>query len=147
LAAIISAASASAIAAMLAITLLADHLVSLRLADTDQIAASAPGDTTPGPLVDRRGKTDALPGAVDPPARTPREIRSVEVVGVRGAAVVYRDGDGNLLFRTDPLANVTVVARDVKLPEITIRDSAEAPVERVEVEAVPAQIMTAVSRN
>jgi hypothetical protein len=58
----------------------------------------------------------------------------VEVVGIRDAAIVYRDRDGNELFRTDPLANVTIVAKNVDLPEVTIRENARTQVDRLPVE-------------
>ena len=59
----------------------------------------------------RDSKTDALPVPTAPQTRA--EIKSVEVVGVRGASIVYRDRSGNILFQTDPLANVTVVSKNV----------------------------------
>ena len=50
-------------------------------------------------------------------------IAAVEFVGLRDIAIVYRDRDGKVLFQRDPLSNTTVVARDVVLPEATVRDS------------------------
>jgi hypothetical protein len=60
------------------------------------------------------------------PARpsAPRTVASIEVVGVHDAAIVYRDRNGNVLFRTDPVNNVTVIAKGVKLPDITVRHNA-----------------------
>lgn len=140
-AAVISAATASAIAAVLAITLLADHLVSLRLAEAERLPGADGGAST-GLSVDRRGRTDPMPPASGEP-RTPRQIRSVEVIGIRNTAIVYRDASGDLLYRSDPVANVTVVAKDVVLPEVTIRDSAATPVERVELNLAPGLLLTA----
>jgi hypothetical protein len=73
--------------------------------------------------VNREGKGDRLATASSPRDGADTVIATVEVVGLRDAAVVYRARDGRVLFRTDPLANATVVAKDVALPEITIRET------------------------
>src|SRR6266542_1863445 len=65
-------------------------------------------------------------------------VTAVEVVGLRNTAVVYRDREGRVLFRTDPVSNATLVAKDVVLPEITIRDSGRSTVNPVPIE-VPAR--------
>jgi hypothetical protein len=62
------------------------------------------------------------------------EIKFVEVIGVRDAAIVYRDREGNVLFQTDPLANVTIVSKNIELPEITIRETESTKVERIPVD-------------
>jgi hypothetical protein len=82
--------------------------------------------------VNRALKGDRLPPAR---AREPRRfISSVEVVGLGNVAVVYRDREGNILFRTDPLTNVTIVTAGVTLPKVTIRDSDHAPPKRLPLE-------------
>jgi hypothetical protein len=82
--------------------------------------------------VNRALKGDRLPPAR---AREPqRSISSVEVVGLGNVAVVYRDREGNILFRTDPLTNVTIVTAGVTLPKVTIRDSDHAPPKRLPLE-------------
>jgi hypothetical protein len=58
----------------------------------------------------------------------------VEVIGLRDAAVIYRDRDGRILFRSDPLSNATLIAKDVVLPEVTIRDSSRSPVQPMPVQ-------------
>ena len=40
-----------------------------------------------------------------------------------------------MLFRTDPLSNATLVAKDVILPEITIRDSGRSTISPVPIDA------------
>jgi hypothetical protein len=105
--------------AALSIVILGDNLA----------AASAPPQNTAEFAVNRESKTDALPVPDTPQTRA--EIKSVEVVGVRGASIVYRDRSGNILFRTDPLANVTVVTKNVELPEVTVRETETTKVERV----------------
>jgi len=85
--------------------------------------------THPAPLA----KAERLP-ANAPALPGEKRVAVVEVVGVRDAAIVYRDRDGRLLFSTDPVANVTVVAKNLMLPEVTVRDSAESQVERVPIE-------------
>jgi hypothetical protein len=42
-------------------------------------------------------------------------------------AVIYRDRDGQILFRTDPITNMTAVARGTALPEVTIRETSRTP--------------------
>jgi hypothetical protein len=51
--------------------------------------------------INRNSKSDAMPKVAN--TQTPRRITSVEVVGVEDAAIVYRDRDGNILFKTDPV--------------------------------------------
>lgn len=76
--------------------------------------------------VNRALKGDRLPSRAQ--SREPdQSIASVEVIGLDNVAVVYRDRLGQILFHTDPLANVTVVGRGIALPEVTIRDSNRAP--------------------
>jgi hypothetical protein len=84
--------------------------------------------------VNRALKGDRLPPA--PKREAQRSISSVEVVGLGNVAVVYRDRDGNILFRTDPLTNVTIVTAGVTLPKVTIRDSDHAPPKRLPLERV-----------
>ena len=88
--------------------------------------------TTPSPA-SQSAKADRLPASAPAPAGDNR-ITVVEVVGVRDAAIVYRDRAGHVLFSTDPMANVTVVTKNLALPEVTIREAAESQVERVPVE-------------
>jgi hypothetical protein len=68
------------------------------------------------------------------------EIATVEVVGLRQPAIVYRDRDGRELYRTDPVNNVTIVIKDLLLPEVTVRErgASNAPVV-VPVESTPKQ--------
>ena len=77
-------------------------------------------------------KGDRLPV----PASSEKEISitTVEVIGLDAAAIVYRDQDGRVLFRTDPVANVTVVAKGVRLPQVTIRERRDEPASPVTIE-------------
>jgi hypothetical protein len=70
------------------------------------------------------------------PARPgqPQTVATIEVVGVSDAAIIYRDRAGNLLYRTDPLNNVTVVAKGIKLPEVTVRQDALSTVRPVPID-------------
>lgn len=77
--------------------------------------------------INRSNKGDALPKVANDDA--PKRITTVEVVGVEDASIVYRDRDGNILFQTDPLSNVTVVTKGVVLPEVTIRELADSAVQ------------------
>ena len=82
--------------------------------------------------INRGNKADSLPKSAN--SGTPRRITTVEVVGVENTAIVYRDPDGNVLFKTDPVSNVTMVAKDVQLPEVTIRELASSNVQIVAIE-------------
>jgi len=76
-------------------------------------------------IIDRRHKSDRLQsGARSEPGRT---IASVEVVGLEQAAIVYRDRQGRILFQTDPLSNTTLLVRGVSLPQVTVRETLQAP--------------------
>ena len=86
-------------------------------------ALTSPASTT---TVDRTHKGDRITTIPLADERNQSQVTTVEVVGVRDTAIVYRDRDGRLLFRTDPVANVTLVAKDVALPEVTVRESSEA---------------------
>jgi hypothetical protein len=90
--------------------------------------------TTQNSQINRTNKTDALPAVAN--TQAPKRITTVEVVGVEDAAIVYRDRDGNVLFKTDPLSNVTVVTKGVVLPEVTIRELAGSNVQMVPLEGV-----------
>jgi hypothetical protein len=92
---------------------------------------------TPTHSVDRSVKADRLPANASAPSGQKR-ITVVEVVGVRDAAIVYRDRNGRVLFSTDPVANVTVVTKNLLLPEVTVRETAESQVERMPVEKTQA---------
>jgi len=94
-----------------------------------ETAHAAAAQTQTVSSVNREAKRDALPVPANPQERA--EIKSVEVVGLRGASIVYRDRSGNILFQTDPLANVTVVTKNVELPEVTIRETETTKVERL----------------
>ncbi len=84
--------------------------------------------------INRGIKTDALPKIAN--SDTPKRITTVEVVGVEETAIVYRDRDGNILFKTDPVSNVTVVTKGVVLPEVTIRELAKSTVQTVPLEGI-----------
>jgi hypothetical protein len=80
--------------------------------------------------VNRADKGDLL--AASRPHDAGGKVATVEVVGIRDAAIVYRDRDGRVLFQTDPLSNVTVVSKGFILPQLTVREtsrSTTAPVE------------------
>lgn len=119
------------IAGGLAVVLVVDHLAipSIGSAVTDWFGATS----VAAHVVDRGHKADRLMPARAATVQGPA-ITSVEVVGLRDTAIVYRDREGRVLFRTDPLSNATLVAKDVVLPEITIRDSGRSTVDPVPIE-------------
>jgi hypothetical protein len=128
-AAVVGAATAIGVITVLSVALVADSVVALREANAARLASLTDRQNA---LVNRENKTNALPAPQASVQRIP--IKTVEVVGIRNAAIVYRDREGNILFRTDPVANVTVVAKNVDLPEVTIRDTAATQVKRMPVE-------------
>jgi hypothetical protein len=80
-------------------------------------------------------KSDRLSASAPAFPSEPR-VSVVEVVGVRDAAIVYRDREGRVLFTTDPVANVTVVTKNLALPEVTVKETAQSQIERVPAERV-----------
>ena len=115
----------------LAVVLVVDHLAipSIGAAMADLLG----GPAVTVNVVDRALKADRLMPARAAAGQRPA-ITAVEVVGLRDTAIVYRDREGRVLFRTDPLSNATLVAKDVVLPEITIRDSGRSAVNPVPIE-------------
>lgn len=91
--------------------------------------------------IDRTRKSDRLPTAAAT-RQEPKIISTVEVVGVRDAAIVYRDRDGRVLYKSDPLTNATVVTKGVVLPEVTVRETQQSPVRPVATDAIPARPST-----
>jgi hypothetical protein len=85
----------------------------------DHSNASTAADTAQH--VNRVVKTDRMPT----PRATggDRAVATVEMIGVRDAAIVYRDRDGRVLFQTEPLTNVTVISKGVVLPQVTVRET------------------------
>jgi hypothetical protein len=126
-AAFVAAGLATSLAGMLAIQ-------SVNLLNTGPGIAEKSEPAAQGTHVNRTGKGDRLPFSSTAREHAKQIVTTVEVVGVRNAAVVYRDREGRILFSTDPLANVTVVAKDVELPELTIRETPTAPVSRMPLE-------------
>jgi hypothetical protein len=92
---------------------------------------------TPASSINRPAKGDR--GAAARPAETPTRIATVEVIGLRDAAIVYRDRDGRELFRTDPVNNVTIVTKGLQLPEVTVRQHNGSVVQPVPVEVLHEQ--------
>jgi hypothetical protein len=95
------------------------------------VSAPAGALGTPASSINRAAKADrgATPRSAQPAAR----IATVEVVGLRDAAIVYRDRDGRELFRTDPVNNITIVTKGLQLPEVTVRQHSSSVVRPVPV--------------
>jgi len=75
--------------------------------------------------VNRTTKSDRL--ALPPNHhQAKRSVATVEVVGVHDTAIVYRDRDGQVLFRTDPVSNVTVITKGFVAPQLTLRDTPQS---------------------
>ena len=130
IAAVLAAAAAGSAVVMLSVVVRADLFASPGAAE---LAADTSVARQSG-AIDGTHKSNRLPMPVAKQARI--EIKSVEVVGVRNAAIIYRDRNGNVLYRTDPVTNVTVIAKNVDLPQVTVRDNPAAKVDRMSVESV-----------
>lgn len=81
--------------------------------------------------VNRAAKSDRV---IPPRLRGGDEntVSTVEVIGIRDAAIIYRDREGRVLFQTDPLKNVTVISRGFVLPQLTVRETPRSPAAPVE---------------
>jgi hypothetical protein len=101
------------------------------------ISAPAPTLGTSGASINRAAKADR--GALPRPAQAAARIATVEVVGLRDAAIVYRDRDGNELFRTDPVNNVTIVTKGLQLPEVTVRQHSRSTIKPVPINEIREQ--------
>ena len=97
-------------------------------------AISAPVLGTSAASINRAAKADR--GALPRPAQAAARIATVEVVGLRDAAIVYRDRDGRELFRTDPVNNVTIVTKGLQLPEVTVRQHSSSAVKPVPIDVM-----------
>jgi len=73
-------------------------------------------------VLNRAAKSDRL-APPRPYAGDERTVATVEVIGIRDAAIIYRDRDGRVLFQTDPVSNVTVISKGFVLPELTVRET------------------------
>jgi hypothetical protein len=62
------------------------------------------------------------------PARNPTTVSIVELVGVANAAVILRDHDGKVLYKSDPRTGITTFARDTDLPVVTLKEEVQGPV-------------------
>jgi hypothetical protein len=49
-------------------------------------------------------------------------VSVVELVGVTGATVIMRDRNGEILYRSDPQAGITVFSKNADLPMITLKE-------------------------
>jgi len=91
-----------------------DILSMSPLAQSDTLrpamAASTKGDRVAGPV--RIGN--------------PTSVSIVEVVGVTDAAVILRDRDGQVLYKSDPRTGVTTFARNTELPVLTLKEELQS---------------------
>ncbi len=95
------------------------------VAPSSGLTSHGSGGVAGEPAVNRAAKADRIAAA---PVHRGDEnaVATVEVVGIRDAAIVYRDRDGRVLFRTDPLRNVTVVSKGLMLPQLTVRETSQS---------------------
>ncbi|EIM25573.1 hypothetical protein [Microvirga lotononidis] len=56
------------------------------------------------------------------PANRPAAVSIVELVGVSNAAVILRDQNGKVLYKSDPRTGITTFARGTELPVVTVKD-------------------------
>lgn len=94
------------------------------------LSASSAGENSFLQASNQNAKANRLQ-AVRPSETESPTIATVEVIGLRDAAIIYRDREGKVLYRTDPMANVTVVSKNLTLPEVTIKETPRTTVQRV----------------
>jgi hypothetical protein len=124
------------------------HITSSLLGGAAALAAWAL--VAPVDLHSQIGLADASSASVNRTAKAARlagpagyrtdedAVATVEVVGVRDAAIIYRDRDGRVLFQTDPVTNVTVISKGFVLPELTVRESRRSKPVPIEAPSQPA---------
>jgi hypothetical protein len=110
-------------------------IVSLAVSGTSSLDILSAHVTAPA-AVDRTQKGDRLAQPRPASDQDQAKVAVVEVVGVRDTAIVYRDRGGRVLFRTDPVANVTVIAKDVRLPQVTVREDTNAAPQKTPVKTI-----------
>ena len=59
-------------------------------------------------------------GDIDPAS----VVSHVELIGPKGTVVEFRDPQGRLVFRSDPVTNTTVVAKNTVIPSFTVVERA-----------------------
>ena len=96
---------------------------------TQQTGAPAPARNTV--VRDRKGPLLAPRRAADEQAQV---ITEIDVVGLHGAAIIFRDASGRVLFRTDRVTNTTTVSKGAILPEVTVRSTQVEHTKRLPVE-------------
>jgi hypothetical protein len=106
---------------------------------TPSIVAEASGATQNIVLgIDRSMKSDRGLLNVAKEQTLQKSIVTVEVVGLTKTAIVYKNSAGEILFSTDPVANVTVITKNLTLPEVTIRETNDSTVDEVPLERTKA---------
>ena len=110
---------------------LASFVVPESAQGTDgRIAAASAG-------VDRGVKGDRAP--VAPAVRPTTRVTSVELVGVTNTTVILRDRDGTMVFRSDPVTNTTLVGKDVEIPTVTVKETADSAAQPSAAQPQPAR--------
>ena len=103
------------------------------------VVAKVIGNTSPISLaMDRSAKSDRgqLNVAADQTLQQP--IVKVEVIGLTKTMIVYKNSNGDILFSTDPVGNITVITKNLTLPEVTIRESNDSTVDEIPLERTKA---------
>lgn len=128
----------SQILAALVVVLVMDHFNLLVGTGPDMFGwATQTDEVTSMNRVDRTHKGQRL--LASKPQRDRTTVVAVEIVGLHETAIVYRDREGRTLYRSDPLTNTTIVAKNVDLPQVTIRDRRDVAVRPAPIE-VPRNI-------
>jgi hypothetical protein len=85
-----------------------------------------PARAAPGPEVRKAQKSDRLATVAGAQSRV--AVVTIELVGTSRASVVLRDQGGRVLYKSDPASGTTVVAKDVDLPVVTLKERDREPV-------------------
>ena len=116
---------ALSLAAIVSMLVTADELVARKPAPD----AQSVGKT----LINRTNKGDRLV-SLRPTAVSQEKVRVVEVISLPDVATIYRSRNGEVVFFTDLVNNVTTVARGVELPEVTAQGTLQRAIQPVPIE-------------
>lgn len=105
---------------------------------TPPVAAASAANSPIALALDRTLKSDRGELNVAAEQTLQKPIVKVEVIGLTKTAIVYKNSNGDVLFSTDPVGNVTVIAKNLTLPEVTIRESNDSSVDEVPLERTKA---------
>jgi hypothetical protein len=92
-------------------------------------ALAGAGTTATTALINRVNKGDRAPRSDSARIQDQKRGAAVEIVGIRDVAVVDRDSERRILFSADPIANTTIVVKNVPRRAATIHETQQSTVD------------------